>query len=155
MAGFIRGRGPWRLAAGAAVVGAIAAITTAPGSASAHEGHHPKAHKIGHVRTIILENKSYEATFTGLNQNSYLWKTLPSYGELLTQYYGTGHYSLSVPVGRRAGASWSRRYRQASIFRPPGGRWRPRLLLFDSGGESVAVAKPSHQGQDPARRLRE
>ena len=50
--------------------------------------------KIGHVWTIILENKSYEATFTGLNQNSYLWKTLPSYGALLRQYYGTGHYSL-------------------------------------------------------------
>ncbi|OIJ92866.1 hypothetical protein BIV25_26260 [Streptomyces sp. MUSC 14] len=94
MAGFIRGRRQWRLAAGAAVVGAIAAVTLAPGSASAHEEHHPKAHKIGHVWTIILENKSYEATFTGLNQNSYLWKTLPSYGELLTQYYGTGHYSL-------------------------------------------------------------
>lgn len=53
-----------------------------------------KTPKIGHVWTIILENKSYEATFTGLNQNDYLWKTLPSYGELLRQYYGTGHYSL-------------------------------------------------------------
>jgi hypothetical protein len=49
---------------------------------------------IGHVWTIILENKSYEATFTGLNQNDYLWKTLPSYGLLLRQYYGTGHFSL-------------------------------------------------------------
>ncbi|MFF0126194.1 alkaline phosphatase family protein [Streptomyces mirabilis] len=94
MAGFIRGRRQWRLAAGTAVVGAIAAVTLAPASASAREEHHPTAHKIGHVWTIILENKSYEATFTGLNQNSYLWKTLPSYGELLTQYYGTGHYSL-------------------------------------------------------------
>ncbi|OLZ66332.1 hypothetical protein AV521_27835 [Streptomyces sp. IMTB 2501] len=75
-------------------MGAIAAVTLVPGSASAHEEHHPAAHKVGHVWTIILENKSYESTFTGLNQNSYLWKTLPSYGELLTQYYGTGHYSL-------------------------------------------------------------
>ncbi|MDO0929598.1 alkaline phosphatase family protein [Streptomyces sp. TG1A-8] len=95
MAGFIRGRRQWRLAAGTAVVGAIAAVTLAPASASAQEDHQSTAaHKIGHVWTIILENKSYEATFTGLNQNSYLWKTLPSYGELLTQYYGTGHYSL-------------------------------------------------------------
>jgi hypothetical protein len=42
---------------------------------------------------IILENKSYDATFTGLNQNSYLWKTLPAQGVLLKNYYGTGHFS--------------------------------------------------------------
>ncbi len=54
----------------------------------------PASPAIGHVWTIILENKSYEATFTGLNQNDYLWKTLPSYGLLLRQYYGTGHFSL-------------------------------------------------------------
>ncbi|MGP9023140.1 alkaline phosphatase family protein [Streptomyces sp. BR1] len=106
MAGFIRGRrGQWRLAAGTAAVGAIAAVTLAPTSASAHDEHHPTAHKIGHVWTIILENKSYEATFTGLNQNSYLWKTLPSYGELLTQYYGTGHYSLDNYISLVSGQS--------------------------------------------------
>jgi hypothetical protein len=45
------------------------------------------------VWLIILENKSYDATFTGLNQNSYLWKTLPAQGVLLKDYYGTGHFS--------------------------------------------------------------
>ena len=49
--------------------------------------------QIKHVWLIILENKSYDATFTGLNQNSYLWKTLPSQGVLLKNYYGTGHFS--------------------------------------------------------------
>src|SRR4051794_11422914 len=49
--------------------------------------------KIKHVWLIILENKSYDATFTGLNQNSYLWKTLPAQGVLLKNYYGTGHFS--------------------------------------------------------------
>jgi len=49
---------------------------------------------VKHVWLIILENKSYEASFTGLNQNSYLWKTLPRYGEVLRQYHGTGHFSL-------------------------------------------------------------
>jgi hypothetical protein len=49
---------------------------------------------IKHVWLIILENKSYDATFTGLNHNSYLWKTLPSQGALLKNYYGTGHFSL-------------------------------------------------------------
>jgi hypothetical protein len=46
------------------------------------------------VWLIILENKSYDATFTGLNQNSYLWKTLPAQGALLKNYYGTGHSSM-------------------------------------------------------------
>ncbi len=50
--------------------------------------------QVKHVWLIILENKSYDATFTGLNQNSYLWKTLPSQGALLKDYYGTGHYSM-------------------------------------------------------------
>jgi hypothetical protein len=49
--------------------------------------------QVKHVWLIILENKSYDATFTGLNQNSYLWKTLPAQGALLKDYYGTGHYS--------------------------------------------------------------
>jgi hypothetical protein len=48
---------------------------------------------IKHVWLIILENKSYDATFTGLNKNSYLWQTLPAQGALLTNYYGTGHSS--------------------------------------------------------------
>src|ERR1700689_257508 len=52
-----------------------------------------KPGQIKHVWLIILENKSYDATFTGLNQNSYLWKTLPQQGVLLKKYYGTGHSS--------------------------------------------------------------
>jgi hypothetical protein len=49
---------------------------------------------IKHVWLIILENKSYDETFSGLNQNSYLWQTLPQQGALLTNYYGTGHFSM-------------------------------------------------------------
>jgi hypothetical protein len=49
---------------------------------------------IKHVWLIILENKSYDETFSGLNQNSYLWNTLPEQGALLTNYYGTGHFSM-------------------------------------------------------------
>src|SRR6201989_2473151 len=65
-----------------------------------------KAGQIKHVWLIILENKSYDATFTGLNQNSYLWKTLPAQGVLLKNYYGTGHFSqhnyLSMVSGQGA-----------------------------------------------------
>jgi Phosphoesterase family len=49
--------------------------------------------KIKHVWLIILENKSYDTTFTGLNKNTYLWQTLPKQGVLLKNYYGTGHDS--------------------------------------------------------------
>ena len=59
----------------------------------AHHGaaYHPP--KIKHVWTIVLENKSYEAAFTGLNENSYLWKTLPNAGLLMRQHHGTSHFS--------------------------------------------------------------
>jgi len=50
--------------------------------------------EIKHVWLIILENKSNDATFSGLNQNTYLWKTLPAQGVLLKNYYGTGHFSM-------------------------------------------------------------
>ena len=64
-------------------------------------GIHPG--KIKHVWLIILENKSYDATFTGLNNNTYLWKTLPSQGVLLKNYYGTGHFSLDNYISMVSG----------------------------------------------------
>jgi hypothetical protein len=54
---------------------------------------------------IILENKSYDETFTGLNQNSYLWQTLPQQGALLTHYYGTGHFSMDNYISLVSGQS--------------------------------------------------
>ena len=59
--------------------------------------------KIKHVWLIILENKSYDATFTGLNKNTYLWQTLPSQGALLKNYFGTGHFSLDNYVSLVSG----------------------------------------------------
>ena len=91
------------LAAGIVTIGAVVGIDTAATSAQASSSPHKsltitstglKAGQIKHVWLIILENKSYDATFTGLNQNSYLWKTLPSQGVLLKRYYGTGHFSM-------------------------------------------------------------
>ena len=54
---------------------------------------------------IILENKSYDETFTGLNNNSYLWQTLPSEGVLLKNYYGTGHSSQDNYIAMASGQS--------------------------------------------------
>jgi hypothetical protein len=62
-----------------------------------------KPGKIKHVWLIILENKSYDASFTGLNNNTYLWKTLPSQGVLLKNYFGTGHFSLDNYVAMVSG----------------------------------------------------
>ena len=59
--------------------------------------------KIKHVWLIILENKSFDATFTGLNNNTYLWQTLPAQGVLLKNYYGTGHFSLDNYVSMVSG----------------------------------------------------
>jgi hypothetical protein len=91
----------------AAIVGLVTVAALAPTLASSASASAPANDRhivltasgtpvgaVKHVWLIILENKSYDATFTGLNDNSYLWKTLPSQGALLKNYYGTGHFSL-------------------------------------------------------------
>jgi hypothetical protein len=60
---------------------------------------------IKHVWLIILENKSYDASFTGLNKNTYLWQTLPKQGVLLKNYYGTGHASEDNYISLVSGQS--------------------------------------------------
>jgi hypothetical protein len=63
-------------------------------TAPANDGLGVPSGAIKHVWVIIMENHAYESSFTGLNDNTYLAKTLPSDGALLTNYYGTGHSSL-------------------------------------------------------------
>jgi hypothetical protein len=80
--------------ASAAALAALLLTALVPASAgAATDGLGVKPGKIKHVFLIIMENKSYDATFTGLNKNTYLWKTLPEQGVLLKNYYGTGHFS--------------------------------------------------------------
>lgn len=109
------GRGPARLAVTVGSAGLlVAGVLAATSSIAAADAHHTgttitstglKPGQIKHVWLIILENKSYDATFTGLNQNSYLWKTLPSQGVLLTNYYGTGHSSQDNYLSMVSGQS--------------------------------------------------
>jgi Phosphoesterase family len=113
---------PGRAAAALAVVAGAAIAIGATASASAQTAPDqptltapsyyvaPKADglgvapgKIKHVWLIVLENKSYDATFTGLNDNSYLWNTLPSQGALLQNYYGTGHSSQDNYIALNSG----------------------------------------------------
>ena len=68
-----------------------------------HDGLGIRPGKIKHVWLIILENKSYDASFTGLNNNTYLWQSLPAQGVLLKNYYGTGHFSLDNYVSLVSG----------------------------------------------------
>ena len=68
---------------------------------------------------IILENKSYDETFTGLNQNSYLWQTLPQQGALLTNYYGTGHFSMDNYISLVSGQSPVVRHRRTTARPAP------------------------------------
>lgn len=69
----------------------LAAATVLPGAA-VHAAGTPPA--IGHVFVIVLENESFDVTFGPKSPAKYLSRTLPARGVLLTQYYGTGHYSL-------------------------------------------------------------
>ena len=103
-----RSFGSHRVALAAVAVVAVTSAVVVPivsaGASSAASAKRPVATsrdglgiqpgKIKHVWLIILENKSYDATFTGLNKNTYLWRTLPGQGVLLKNYYGTGHFSF-------------------------------------------------------------
>jgi Phosphoesterase family len=101
------------LVAGAVVAMALATVFVVAGTSGTSAAHHVPAKsadglgvapgKIKHVWLIILENKSYDASFTGLNNNTYLWQTLPAQGVLLKNYYGTGHFSLDNYISMVSG----------------------------------------------------
>jgi hypothetical protein len=60
---------------------------------------------VGHVFVIVLENKAFADTFgpTGQVNAPYLNNTLVPAGELLTNYYGTGHNSADNYMAMVAG----------------------------------------------------
>jgi hypothetical protein len=84
-----------RLATTVVAVLSLLLLSLVPATAGAAGPDHLglKLGKVKHVWLIIMENKSFDATFTGLNNNTFLWKTLPEQGVLLKNYYGTGHFS--------------------------------------------------------------
>ena len=63
---------------------------------------------IGHVFTIVLENKDYDVTFGKRTPAPYLGETLVRKGQLLTEYYGTGHRSLGNYITMISGQSENR-----------------------------------------------
>jgi hypothetical protein len=87
-----------RLLAGcAAVLGLLVAAGAPAGAAAA-----AAPPRVGHLFVIELENKGYDETF-GPTAPTYLARTLPSQGALLTQYHGTSHASLGNYITQISG----------------------------------------------------
>jgi hypothetical protein len=62
----------------------------------------PALPAVHHVWVVNLENEGFANAFTS-NPNPYLSRTLPSMGQLLTQYYGIGHVSLDNYIAEISG----------------------------------------------------
>jgi hypothetical protein len=71
-------------------------VLAAPGTAAA-------APPIKHVFVIVLENQGFDETFGPGSKAPYLSTQLTQQGQLLTQYYGIAHFSLSNYVAMVSG----------------------------------------------------
>jgi phospholipase C len=146
---FPRGSRTGRRITGLVLLAAAALVTAMSVGASAgtpSDGLGIQPGKIKHVWLIILENKSYDASFTGLNNNTYLWKTLPSQGALLTNYYGTGHFSLDNYVSQVSGQATQPDTRRTVLIttRCPARSTRPaRSRPNPNYGQLVSSAGPN------------
>ena len=87
---------------GLSILAALACVFGGVANASAAK-HAPK---VKHVFTIVLENKNYDATFgDAATEAPYLARKLPAKGRLLSQYHGTGHFSLGNYITLMSGQS--------------------------------------------------
>jgi hypothetical protein len=81
---------------------AVTGLTVALAASAVAAGHSPapvdraasSIPPIRHVFTIVLENKNFADTFGAESAAPYLAKRLTKKGQLLEQYFGTGHFSL-------------------------------------------------------------
>jgi phosphatidylinositol-3-phosphatase len=124
-----------RRLAGGAIAAAIALSATAATAAPTAHAVHPPA--IGHVWTIVLENSEFAQTFVaGRNDAPYLTRQLPSEGELLVQYFGTGHSSadnyVAMTSGQGPNPSTQGDCDTATTLGGPAGRWH-----FDADGQAI------------------
>lgn len=94
-----------RLLHGAAVaVAGIALLAAAGPGAGAVPAPAPAGlPPIKHVFVIVLENENAETTFGPGSPAPYLSNTLPAQGELLQQYFATGHASLDNYISMISG----------------------------------------------------
>ena len=137
----------------AAVVVALSALVPLSGAPASATGTGLAPGSIQHVWLIILENKSYDETFTGLNNNSYLWQTLPSEGVLLKNYYGTGHSSMDNYISMVSGqAPEEDTQEDCSDVNTPSARTRPSS---PTGTRSGGATPNWNFGQSPLDQLAE
>src|ERR1035441_1348221 len=117
--------------------GALCALVgVAHGNTAASAAVSTAAAKVRHVFVIVLENKSFDNTFATSTQDPYLRTTLVPMGGLLTQYYGTGHFSLDNYISMISG--------QAPT---PDTSVPPRAPTASPSRPSLAV--PSHSHRPP------
>ena len=69
------------------------------------------SHPIRHVFVIVLENQGYQATFGPQTKAPYLAKELPARGVLLSQYFGTAHFSLGNYIAMISGQAGTQQTR--------------------------------------------
>jgi hypothetical protein len=74
-----------------AVAAALIGVLSAGGAARAQSPF--SLPPVRHVFVVVLENEDQTASFGPTSPATYLARTLPSMGELLPNYYGTGHQS--------------------------------------------------------------
>lgn len=71
--------------------------------AGAPSGTEDQPPPIRHVFIIVLENEDFDTTFGENSPAPFLAKTLPSMGQLLTQYFAIGHFSLDNYIAMVSG----------------------------------------------------
>jgi len=85
------------------VLAFVLALSAAWGHPSASAAATSRLPRIRHVFIIILENKGFDETFGPDSPAVYLSQTLTQQGQLLRQYYATGHVSLDNYVSLVSG----------------------------------------------------
>ena len=91
-----------RVLAGLTVLagGAATVVAAHPGAVLSASAFAPPP--IRHVWLVQLENLSFDESVTN-NPNHFLSRVLPASGVVLTQYYGTGHFSLDNYISQLSG----------------------------------------------------
>ena len=89
---------------------------------------------IHHVFVILLENKDYNETFDPGSLAPYLAQTLPSQGELLSNYYSIGHNSLVNYIALISGqAPNATAQTDCQVYQD----FAPSPAVLDSNGQAI------------------
>lgn len=93
------------LTAGAGALGLLVSVPPATGATTSTVRAALPPGKIDHILLVEFENEGYQATFGPGSVATYLNGTLRPEGELLQNYYATGHDSLDNYIAQVSGQS--------------------------------------------------